>query len=104
MGKYRAELLLCGDAGCLSSGSREVKDALEQELINQNLDKEIRVVETGCNGFCAQGPVMIVQPEEIFYQKLKPEDIPHLVEDPHRSSLPPQAHHTSHFQEYRHDP
>ncbi|MFC1883890.1 NADH-quinone oxidoreductase subunit NuoF [Thermodesulfobacteriota bacterium] len=81
MGKYRAELLLCGDAGCLSSGSREVKDALEQELINQNLDKEIRVVETGCNGFCAQGPIMVVQPEEIFYQKLKPKDIPHLVEE-----------------------
>ena len=81
MNTFRAELLLCGGTGCHSSGSREVKEALERELTNHKLDREIRIVETGCNGFCALGPVMIVQPGEIFYQKLKAEDIPYLVEE-----------------------
>jgi len=58
-----------------------VKETLQQELVRRKLDREIRVIETGCNGFCAQGPLMIVQPDGIFYQKLKPEDIPYLVEE-----------------------
>jgi NADH-quinone oxidoreductase subunit F/NAD(P)H dehydrogenase (quinone)/NADP-reducing hydrogenase subunit HndC len=78
---YRTDLLLCGGTGCRASGSEEVKKALQKELLKLNLNKEIRVIETGCNGFCAQGPVMVVQPEGIFYQKLKAEDIPHLVEE-----------------------
>ena len=80
MSSYRSDLLLCGGTGCHASGSQEVKKILLQELARQKLDQEIRVIETGCNGFCAQGPLMIVQPDGIFYQKLKPEDIPHLVE------------------------
>ncbi|MBW1850324.1 MAG: NADH-quinone oxidoreductase subunit NuoF [Deltaproteobacteria bacterium] len=78
---YRTELLLCGGTGCHASGSQEVKETLEKELSKQGLDKEIRVIETGCNGFCAQGPLMVVQPEDIFYQKLTPKVIPHLVEE-----------------------
>ncbi|MBN1104413.1 MAG: NAD(P)H-dependent oxidoreductase subunit E, partial [Deltaproteobacteria bacterium] len=81
MSTYRSDLLLCGGTGCLASGSQEVKRILLQELARHKLEHEIRVIETGCNGFCAQGPVMIVQPDGIFYQKLKPEDIPFLVEE-----------------------
>jgi (2Fe-2S) ferredoxin len=81
MATYRSDLLICGGTGCHSSGSLEVKKALENELIRKNLQNEIRIIETGCNGFCAQGPLMIVQPEGIFYQKLKKEDIPYLVEE-----------------------
>jgi (2Fe-2S) ferredoxin len=81
MNKYRTHLLLCSSTGCHASGSQEVKEALEKELAKQGLDREIRVVETGCNGFCAQGPIMVVQPDGILYQKLKPEDVPNLVEE-----------------------
>ena len=81
MSTYRTDLLLCGGTGCHASGSQEVKEALQKELTRQGLDREIRVIETGCNGFCAQGPVMVVEPEGIFYQKLKKEDIPFLVEE-----------------------
>ena len=81
MSTYRTELLLCGGTGCIASGSLEVKAALENELVKQGLDREIRVIETGCNGFCAQGPIMIVQPDNIFYQKLTVKDIPYLVEE-----------------------
>jgi len=78
---YRTHLLLCGGTACLASKSGEVKEALEKEITKRGLDQEVRVIETGCNGFCAQGPVMVVQPEGIFYQKLKAEDIPYLVEE-----------------------
>jgi len=81
MTTYRMDLLLCGGTGCHASGAQKIKMALQRELERQKLDKEIRVIETGCNGFCAQGPLMIVQPEGIFYQKLKEENIPYLVEE-----------------------
>jgi NADH:ubiquinone oxidoreductase subunit F (NADH-binding)/(2Fe-2S) ferredoxin/Pyruvate/2-oxoacid:ferredoxin oxidoreductase delta subunit len=77
----RMDLLLCSGTGCHASGSQGIRDALKEELARHKLENEIRVIETGCNGFCAQGPVMIVQPDDIFYQKLKVEDIPHLVEE-----------------------
>ncbi len=81
MSNYRLHLMLCSGTACQASGSKRVKKALEEELKKRGLDKEIVIVETGCNGFCAQGPVMVVQPEGIFYQKLTPEDIPLLVEE-----------------------
>jgi NADH:ubiquinone oxidoreductase subunit F (NADH-binding)/(2Fe-2S) ferredoxin/NAD-dependent dihydropyrimidine dehydrogenase PreA subunit len=81
MSTYRAELLVCGGKGCNGSGSLQVKEALEKELLRQGLHHEIRVVEAECTGFCAQGPVMKVQPEGVLYQKLKKEDIPKLVEE-----------------------
>ena len=81
MKKVRTHLMLCGGTGCHSTGSLEVKAALATELKQHGLDEEIQVVETGCNGFCAVGPVMLVQPEGTFYQKLKPEDMPELVEE-----------------------
>jgi NADH-quinone oxidoreductase subunit F/NAD(P)H dehydrogenase (quinone)/NADP-reducing hydrogenase subunit HndC len=59
----------------------KVKDALETELIKRNLQKEVKIVLTGCNGFCAKGPVMVVYPEDIFYQLVKPEDVPMLVDE-----------------------
>ncbi len=81
MNTYRTHLLLCGSTGCHASGSQEVRRALEGELARQGLDREIKLVETGCNGFCAQGPIMVVQPDGILYQKLTSKDIPHLVEE-----------------------
>ncbi len=81
MTKPRLQLMLCSGTGCQASGSQEVHKALEEELKKQGLQEEVQIIETGCNGFCAMGPVMLVQPEGIFYQKLKPSDIPFLVEE-----------------------
>ncbi len=81
MSTYRTEILLCGGTGCRASGSDDVKEALKKQLEKHGLQQEIRIIETGCNGFCAQGPLAVVQPEGIFYQKLDPEGIPHLVEE-----------------------
>jgi len=81
MEKYRANLLMCAGTGCVASGTPKVKDALKAELEKRGLADEIKIVLTGCNGFCAEGPVMLVYPDEIFYQKLTVEDIPKLVEE-----------------------
>ena len=78
---FRSHLLLCGGTGCHSSGSIEVKKALLAELGNRGLSEEIKVVETGCNGFCAVGPLLVVHPEGIIYVTVKPADIPELVEE-----------------------
>jgi NADP-reducing hydrogenase subunit HndC len=81
MAVRRIELMLCTGTGCVAGGAYKIKDALEKELKKHGLDKEITVVTTGCNGFCGQGPLMVVEPDKIFYGWLKPEDIPYLVEE-----------------------
>lgn len=79
--RYRMHLMLCAGTGCVSNKSFKIKEVLEKELKKQNLQDEVLVVMTGCNGFCALGPVMVVKPDGIFYQQLKEDDIPHLVEE-----------------------
>ncbi len=81
MKQYRTHLLVCAGTGCVSCGSFKIKEALEKEIKAKGLDKEVQVVATGCNGFCERGPIVLVQPDGIFYQLLKVEDVPHLVEE-----------------------
>lgn len=64
---FRSHILVCGGTACRASGGADVKQALAAELAKQNLADEIRIVETGCNGFCAMGPVMVVYPDGIMY-------------------------------------
>ncbi|MDX9922062.1 MAG: NADH-quinone oxidoreductase subunit NuoF [Syntrophales bacterium] len=78
---FRSHILICGGTGCHTTGSVEVKQALAAELTRRNLTDEIRIVETGCNGFCALGPVMVVYPEGIMYVLVKKDDIPELVDE-----------------------
>jgi NADH:ubiquinone oxidoreductase subunit F (NADH-binding)/(2Fe-2S) ferredoxin/Pyruvate/2-oxoacid:ferredoxin oxidoreductase delta subunit len=73
--------LVCAGTGCVSCGAFKIKEALEQEIRKRKLQDEIQVVATGCNGFCERGPIVMVQPDGIFYQLLKVEDVPHLVEE-----------------------
>ncbi len=81
MEKFRANLMLCAGTGCIASGTLKVSTALKEEIKKRGLENEIQVVMTGCNGFCAQGPIVSVYPDNIFYQALKVEDVPHLVEE-----------------------
>ncbi len=73
--------MICAGTGCVSNGSLKISEAFEAELTKHNLQDEIKVVLTGCNGFCAKGPVIVVYPDDIFYQQVKPEDVPNLVEE-----------------------
>ncbi len=76
---YRSHVLVCGGTGCTSSGSNEIIEALQTEIEKQGLKEEIAVVQTGCHGLCALGPIMIVYPEAAFYSMVKTEDIPEIV-------------------------
>ncbi len=78
---YRANVLLCGGTGCEASGSKSTFDTLVRELERRGLSGEVEAIHTGCRGFCAMGPVMIIYPDGIFYCQVKPEDIPLLVEE-----------------------
>jgi len=77
----RLNLMVCAGTGCVANHSYELKAALEKEIQKQGLSGEIDVVATGCNGFCAEGPLMVVQPDGIFYGRLTEKDIPYLVEE-----------------------
>jgi NADH:ubiquinone oxidoreductase subunit F (NADH-binding)/(2Fe-2S) ferredoxin len=79
--QYRAHLLVCAGTGCVSCGSFEIKAALEQEIARRKLQDEVLIIATGCNGFCERGPILMVHPDGVFYQKLKVADIPFLVEE-----------------------
>ncbi len=81
MAVRRIELMLCTGTGCVAGGAFRIYEKLEKEIQEQDLEKEISVIITGCNGFCGQGPLMVVQPDEIFYGFLTPEDIPFLVQE-----------------------
>jgi NADH-quinone oxidoreductase subunit F len=78
---YRTHLLVCAGTGCVAAGSFEIKAALEKEITKRKLQNEVAVISTGCNGFCERGPIVVVQPDGVFYQKLKREDIPLFVEE-----------------------
>jgi NADP-reducing hydrogenase subunit HndC len=73
--------MLCAGTACVANRSFKIKEALEKEIKKKGLDTEIQVVPTGCNGFCAEGPLLVVQPDGIFYRQLAEEDIPYLVEE-----------------------
>jgi len=78
---YRANVLVCGGTGCTASGSLAVRQAMAEELKRRGLADEVRLVETGCRGFCAMGPVMIIYPEGIFYCQVTAADVPTIVEE-----------------------
>lgn len=81
MAFYRSQVLICGGTGCTSSESMIILQNLKNELKKHGIENEIEVVRTGCFGLCELGPIVIVYPEGAFYSKVKPEDVPELVEE-----------------------
>ncbi len=79
--RIRADVLVCGGTACTASGSQEVMKRLREEIAKKGLSEEINVVKTGCHGFCENGPLVIVYPEGTFYVRVKPEDVPEIVEE-----------------------
>jgi len=78
---YRSHVLVCGGTGCTSSGSTKIITALQNEIKKNGLENEVSVVQTGCHGLCALGPIMIVYPEATFYSLVKEEDVPEIVSE-----------------------
>lgn len=77
----RSHVLVCGGTGCTSSGSQAIREKLAEELKIQGLDEEVKIVQTGCFGLCALGPIMIIYPEGTFYSRVTPEDIHEIVSE-----------------------
>ncbi|MFW5885500.1 MAG: NADH-quinone oxidoreductase subunit NuoF [Halanaerobium sp.] len=78
---YRSHVLICTGTGCVSSGANTLKESLEEELAANDLSGEIKIVETGCHGFCEKGPIMIVYPEGVFYCEVQSDDVAEIVEE-----------------------
>ena len=78
---YRAHVLVCGGTGCTSSGSNKLLSIFKDELVKNGLEDEIAIVETGCHGLCALGPIVIIYPGATFYAMVKEEDVPEIVSD-----------------------
>jgi NADH:ubiquinone oxidoreductase subunit F (NADH-binding)/(2Fe-2S) ferredoxin/NAD-dependent dihydropyrimidine dehydrogenase PreA subunit len=78
---YRSHVLICAGTGCTSSDSRLLRQNLYEEIIKRGLEKEVKVIETGCFGFCNMGPIMVIYPEGTFYCQVKPQDAAQIVEE-----------------------
>lgn len=78
---YRSHVLVCGGTGCTSSGSQDLLTHFKEELVKYDLSKEVSIVETGCHGLCALGPIVIVYPGATFYSMVKDEDVEEIVSE-----------------------
>nr|MDD6335834.1 NADH-quinone oxidoreductase subunit NuoF [bacterium] len=81
MNLFRSQVLICGGTGCTSSDSPKLAARFETLLAEKGLDKEVKIVRTGCFGLCEAGPVVIVYPEGAFYSRVKLEDVDEIVEE-----------------------
>ncbi|CEQ13350.1 iron-only hydrogenase [[Clostridium] sordellii] len=77
----KKELLVCGDTGCRAANSMPIIDSLKQEIKNAGLEDLVSVSLTGCFGFCAQGPIVKVHPDNVFYVKVQADDARDIVQD-----------------------
>ena len=80
MGKYKYQALVCFGTGCTSAGCKEVRDALVEEVEKHGLKKDVAIIERGCMGTCAVGPVVYILPDETYYTEMTPEKIKDVVE------------------------
>ena len=78
---YRAHVLVCGGTGCASSGSAKIQDTFKEQLKEKGLENEVAIVQTGCHGLCALGPIVVVYPEGTFYSQVTAEDVPEIVSE-----------------------
>lgn len=79
--KNKKQLLVCGGTGCKASDSELLVHLLRQELLAKALDQEVQVVMTACYGFCENGPIVNVLPDNTFYTQVRPEDARELVDE-----------------------
>ena len=75
MPSRQSYVLVCQGTGCISGGSGQIFSQLKDEIENFVSDKSIHIKRTGCHGFCQQGPLVVVEPDGLFYTKVKPDDV-----------------------------
>ena len=77
----RAHVLICGGTGCTSSGSKTLQEAFNKNIADFGLAEEVKLVQTGCFGLCALGPIVIVYPDGTFYSRVTADDVKEIVEE-----------------------
>ena len=77
--RYKKIITLCAGTGCCASGCLSVLQALQKNLKRKKLTGKFKIRTTGCHGFCEQGPLMVIEPGNVFYRHVKPEDVPEIV-------------------------
>jgi NADH-quinone oxidoreductase subunit F len=70
---------VCGGTACRAAGAEAVVDAFVDEIERRELQVQVEMKETGCHGFCERGPLVVIEPKKIFYQQVKPEDVPEII-------------------------
>lgn len=75
-----SHILICRGTACVSAESREVQTEMENQLQKKDLAEQVRVVHTGCFGFCARGPVMVLLPQGTLYCEVRVEDVAEIIE------------------------
>jgi len=73
-------IAFCTGTGCLAYGTQKLVDTLKEEIVKRNLGDRVYIRNTGCHGFCERGPMAVIYPQKIFYQKIKLEDVPDIIE------------------------
>ena len=81
MDLIRSHVMVCGGTNCSSSASGEIIREFERQIAEKGLEKEIKVVRTGCFGMCEAGPVVIVYPEGAFYARMTVENVTRIVDE-----------------------
>ena len=81
MAKYKMHVLVCGGTGCKSSNSLQILENFKSLLSKNNLQDEVQVIKTGCFGFCEQGPIVKIMPDNTFYTRVKPEDVERIINE-----------------------
>ena len=81
MSLVRSHVLICGGTGCTSSGSISIHEKFEESIKKFGIDKEIKIVKTGCFGLCEAGPIVVVYPEGAFYSHVKVSDVERITEE-----------------------
>jgi len=75
----KAVITVCNGTGCHAHGCRAVTAAFEEEVKKQDLSAKIDVRATGCHGFCERGPLVVIKPQDIFYQRVRVKDVPEIL-------------------------
>lgn len=77
----RCNVLVCGGTACLSSNSQKVAKNFELILKAKGYSEEVKLIKTGCFGFCEQGPIVKIEPDNVFYVKVSPKDVKEIIEE-----------------------
>lgn len=75
----KPRITVCGGTGCHASGCVDVADAFKSALKSNGSEDSVDLIVTGCHGFCERGPIVLVHPGEIFYQKVTPQDVDEII-------------------------